>query len=136
MDAYLLRAIQHHNARAAIGSSSMRGAGSAGVVASARSFLGEMPLRPFWTSSASKFLCRLDSATDDLKGDFRKGAQRFGPKGPEYFPPPLPLNDVPSRRVLGAGRAMFRNPARQHYRNSLDEGITRGPFSLENSSGA
>ena len=78
MDTYLLRAIQHHNARAAIGSSSMRGAGSAGVVRSARAFLGEMPLRPFGTSSGSKFLSRLDSATHDLKRALPKEAQRWG----------------------------------------------------------
>ncbi len=78
MDTYLLRAIQHHNARAAIGSSSMRGAGSPGVVRSARTFLREMPLRPFGTSSPSKFLSRLDSATNDLKRALPKGTQRWG----------------------------------------------------------
>ena len=78
MDSYLLRAIQHHNARAAIGSSSMRGAGSAGVVQSARAFLGEMPLGPFGTSSGSKFLSRLDRATDELKLALPRVAQRWG----------------------------------------------------------
>lgn len=78
METYLLRAIQHHNARAAIGSSSMRGAGSTGVVRSARSFLSEMPLRPFGTSSASTFLSRLNMATDELKQALPKGAQRWG----------------------------------------------------------
>jgi hypothetical protein len=46
----LLRSIQHHIARVAINSSSMRGAGSPGVVAAVRAFLGTMPLRPFGTS--------------------------------------------------------------------------------------
>lgn len=78
MDDYLLRAIQHHTARAAIDSSSMRGGGSAGVVRSARSFLSEVPLRPFGTSSGSKFLSRLDRATDELKRALPKGAQRWG----------------------------------------------------------
>jgi hypothetical protein len=78
MGADLIRAIQHHNARAAIGSSSMRGACSAGVVRSARAFLGEMPLRPFGTSNASRFLSRLDSATHDLQRVLPKGAQRWG----------------------------------------------------------
>jgi len=78
MDSYLLRAIQHHSARAAIGGSSMRGAGSAGVVLSARTFLGDMPLRPFGTSSRSKFLLSLDDATNGLKRALPKGAQRWG----------------------------------------------------------
>ena len=78
MDADLLRAIQHHTARAAIGSSSMRGAGSAGVVRSARVFLAEMPLRPFGTSSEAKFRAHLDRATDDLKRALPKGAQHWG----------------------------------------------------------
>src|SRR5206468_1450259 len=78
MDTSLLRAIQHYNARAAIGSSSMRGAGSAGVMRCARAFLGEMPLRPFGTSSKSRFLSRLDSATHDLKRALPKEAQRWG----------------------------------------------------------
>ena len=78
MDAYLLRAIQHHNARAAIGSSSMRGAGSAGVVKRARAFLSEMPLGPFGTSNEARFRSRLDGATDSLKRALPKGAQRWG----------------------------------------------------------
>ena len=78
MDAYLLRAIQHHNARAAIGSSSMRGAGSGGVVKRARAFLCDMPLGRFGTSNKSEFGCRLDDATDSLKRALPKGAQRWG----------------------------------------------------------
>jgi len=78
VDSDLLRAIQHHTARAAIGSSSMRGAGSAGVVRSARQFLAEMPLGQFGTSSKSRFRSRLDRATNDLKRALPKGAQRWG----------------------------------------------------------
>jgi hypothetical protein len=78
MDADLLRAIQHYTARAAIGSSSMRGAGSAGVVKSARVFLCEMPLGPFGTSNKTQFRSRLDRATDDLKRALPKGARRWG----------------------------------------------------------
>ena len=66
MDADLLRAIQHHTARAAIGSSSMRGAGSAGVVRQARAFLSAMPLDSFGTSSEATFRAHLDRATNDL----------------------------------------------------------------------
>ena len=74
MDADLLRAIQHHTARAAIGSSSMRGAGSAGVVKDAREFLCKMRLGPFGTSSEAKFRSHLDRATEDLKRALPKGA--------------------------------------------------------------
>ena len=77
MDAQLLRAIQHYNARAAIGSSSMRGAGHAGVVESARSFLGKMELAPFGASSGSKFLSRL-SRDRQSQANSPKGAQRWG----------------------------------------------------------
>ena len=56
----------------------MRGAGSAGVVQAARIFLGEMPLSPFGTSSNSKFLSRLDKATNDLKRALPKRARHWG----------------------------------------------------------
>jgi hypothetical protein len=46
MNQDLLHSIQKYNARVAITSNSMRGAGSAGVVASARTFLGELALAP------------------------------------------------------------------------------------------
>jgi len=78
MDQDLLHAIQRYTARAAIGSSSMRGAGSAGVVRAAQNFLGAMPLQPFGTPNRSTFLTRLDSATDNLKRALPKGAQRWG----------------------------------------------------------
>jgi hypothetical protein len=78
MDKHLLLAIQRYNARAAIGSSSMRGAGSAGVVRSAREFLGELPLRPFGTASRAKFSSHLNNATANLQRALPKGAQRWG----------------------------------------------------------
>ena len=74
MNRHLLRAIQKHNARAAIGSSSMRNAGSAGVVRHAQDFLGKMRLRPFGTSSESEFRSQLDDATEDLKRALPDGA--------------------------------------------------------------
>lgn len=37
-----------------------------------------MPLAPFGTSSAARFLSRLDSATDGLKRALPKGAQHWG----------------------------------------------------------
>lgn len=78
MDTDLLRSIQHYTARAAITSYSMRGAGSAGVVRSAREFLAELDLRPFGTSSRPKFLSRLDRTTKELTLALPKGAQRWG----------------------------------------------------------
>jgi len=74
----LLRAIQHYTARAAITSSSMRGAGRSGVVRSAQEFVAQMPLRPFGTPSGARFLASLDTATSDLTKALPKGAQRWG----------------------------------------------------------
>jgi hypothetical protein len=74
----LLRAIQQYTAKVAIGGSSMRGAGSVGVVRAARAFLGTMPLRPFGTSSDTKFLSLLDGATDDLERALPEKAQHWG----------------------------------------------------------
>lgn len=78
MDTQLLRSIQHYTARAAITSYSMRGAGSAGVVESAREFLAVLPLEQFGTSSKSKFLSGLDHTTLELTRALPKGAQRWG----------------------------------------------------------
>jgi hypothetical protein len=78
MDKNILRAIQHHAARAAIGSSSMRGAGSAGVVMRSREFLGDLQLRQFGTSRRNRFAASLDSATRELQQKLPKGAQRWG----------------------------------------------------------
>ena len=78
MDAQLLRSIQHYTARAAITSYSMRGAGSAGVVKSAREFLADLPLGQFGTASSRKFLSHLDRTTHELTRALPKGAQRWG----------------------------------------------------------
>ena len=67
MESTILRAIPHRNARVAIGSSSMRGAGSAGVVAAARAFVSELDLAPFGTAVARRFLARLDRTTERLR---------------------------------------------------------------------
>ena len=67
MEAEVLRAMQHYKARAAIGSSSMRGASSAGGVERARVFLGQMDLRPLGTANRSKFLSHLDKLIDRVK---------------------------------------------------------------------
>jgi hypothetical protein len=76
MDTDILRAIPHYKARGAIGSSSMRGAGSAGVVERARASLGEMDLRPFGTLNRAYFLDHLDGATENPKPALPKREQR------------------------------------------------------------
>ena len=78
MNPELLRAIQHFTARSAIGSSSMRGAGSAGVVECARTFMGRMALSSFGTRNRATFLNRLDRATTDLLILLPKSARRWG----------------------------------------------------------
>jgi hypothetical protein len=78
MNENVLRAIQRHNARAAIGSSSMRGAGSTGVVKAARQFLGDMNLAPFGAAKRKTFMAELDRNTERLQRALPKGAQRWG----------------------------------------------------------
>jgi hypothetical protein len=78
MDKKLLTAIQRHTARAAITSSSMRGAGSPGVVEKVRAFLGEMPLRPFGTSNERRFLSHLDAVTESLREALPAKVRRSG----------------------------------------------------------
>src|SRR6478609_8559801 len=78
MDRYLIDAIQHHNARVAINSSSMRGAGSPGVVKGARAFLGNLPLQLFGTRIESEFRSQLDAATHDLVQALPRKGRRWG----------------------------------------------------------
>lgn len=56
----------------------MRGAGSPGVVETARTFLGQLPLRPFGTSSQSEFCSRLDVTTESLVAVLPNAAQSWG----------------------------------------------------------
>jgi len=78
MDAKLLRSIQRYNARIAITSSSMRGAGSGGVVRSASEFLGDVHLQPFGTSKRDRFEEQLDKSTDELLRRLPRQAQHWG----------------------------------------------------------
>ncbi len=78
MSAQLRRAIQCYTARTAITSSSMRGAGSAGVVRAASEFLAELPLQPFGTSKRAAFATHLDETTDDLLGTMPARARHWG----------------------------------------------------------
>ncbi len=87
MNPEILRAMQHRSARAAIGSSSMRGAGSTGVVLAAGRFLGAMSLQPFGTSRESKFRAALDTATIKLRDRSRRRRSGGGSleKGSIFF---------------------------------------------------
>jgi hypothetical protein len=62
----LLKALQFRAARSSLGPSSMRGAGSRGVVDAGRPFLGELDLRSFATASERRFGGELDRATERL----------------------------------------------------------------------
>jgi hypothetical protein len=74
----LLAALQSRAARAAIGSSAMRGAGSVGVVEAARTFLGTLPLAQFSTGDRTRFNRSLARATKRLLGKLPAGGRRWG----------------------------------------------------------
>ena len=76
--AELLCAIQHRTARVAISSSSMRGAGSTGVVTVARACLGRLDLRPFGTRDDDRFRAKLNSATNRLRTVLPENARYWG----------------------------------------------------------
>ena len=65
-------------ARIAIGSSSMRGRGSEGVVKAGRAFLDDLPLANFGTSDPKQFRLVLDQATLGLKRAFPESSQYWG----------------------------------------------------------
>jgi len=74
----ILRALQARAARSALGPSSMRGAGSRGVVEAGRPVLRGMDLRRFSTSNQRKFASELDRATDGLLRSFPRSARHWG----------------------------------------------------------
>ncbi|PYQ74185.1 MAG: hypothetical protein DMG04_11390 [Acidobacteria bacterium] len=74
----VLAALQFHIARASLGPSSMRGAGSTGVVGAGRTFLGDLDLGRFSTSNERRFQMELDRATDGLLRAFPRGARHWG----------------------------------------------------------
>ena len=78
MNCRLLRAIQHYTARAAISSSSMRGAGNTGVVTAARTHLGRLDLCPFGTRDDARFRAELNSATTRLRAVLPEDARCWG----------------------------------------------------------
>jgi hypothetical protein len=74
----LLKALQVRAARIAIGSSSMRGRGSKGVVKAGRAFLDDLPLADFGTSDPVRFRVALDRATMGLRRAFPKSSRYWG----------------------------------------------------------
>lgn len=78
MSAETLRALQAKAARATLSPSSMRGAGSKGVVKAGRAFLVNLDLKRFGTDRRSQFFKVLDHATDGLRRSFPPSAQHWG----------------------------------------------------------
>jgi hypothetical protein len=74
----LLRSFQARAARIAIGSSSMRGAGSAGVVIAARGFLLGLQLKNFGTADENAFRSSLDRTTRQLQLALPKKGRYWG----------------------------------------------------------
>jgi hypothetical protein len=74
----LLRALQARAARAALGPSSMRGAGSRGVVAAGRSYLSVLNLRPFGNANQRRFRRAVDDATAGLLQSLPSHARHWG----------------------------------------------------------
>lgn len=56
----------------------MRGVGNAGVIKAGRPCLASLDLRPFGTSSRSRFAAALDEATDELRQAFPRRARHWG----------------------------------------------------------
>lgn len=73
-----LKALQVRAARIAIGSSSMRGAGSRGAVEAGRHFLNTLPLADFGTSNSKDFRSALDAATLGLEHAFPNASRYWG----------------------------------------------------------
>jgi hypothetical protein len=74
----LLEALQARAARSSLGPSSMRGAGSRGVVGAGRPFLAQLDLLRFATSNEQRFGAELDRATDALMRAFPRSARHWG----------------------------------------------------------
>jgi len=75
---HLLRAFQSRTARVAVGASTVRGRGNAGVVRASRSFLGRLDLTPFGRPSKVVFARNLDRATSALRKSLPRKASHWG----------------------------------------------------------
>ena len=74
----LLRAVQSRAARVAVGASTVRGAGNAGVAAASREFLAGVDLRPFGTPQAARFEKALEAETRRLQAHLPHRARKWG----------------------------------------------------------
>src|SRR5262249_52739522 len=64
--------------RGAVGATTVRGRGNAGVVRAARAFLRTVDLNEFGTRRAATFASALDGATDELRASLPKTARHWG----------------------------------------------------------
>ena len=78
MGVSLIDAIQQRVAVIAIGPSTARGQGVAGVVSAGQAFLSALLLSRFATNNCTQYRSELDKATDNLKLAFPDGAQSWG----------------------------------------------------------
>jgi len=74
----ILRAMQARATRASITSSSMRGAGSSGVVAAGQVFLCQVDLRAFGLAHVTRFRTQLDATTTAFVRALPKPARHWG----------------------------------------------------------
>lgn len=74
----LLRAIQSRTARVAVGASTVRGRGNAGVVAASRRYLRDLDLRQFGRAGKARFATKLDESTKDLCAALPHNARHWG----------------------------------------------------------
>lgn len=77
-DSELLRAFQSRAARIAVGASTVRGRGNAGVVAASRNFLRQVDLAVFGQPTRKRFSKHLDAATIELRDSLPRGARHWG----------------------------------------------------------
>jgi hypothetical protein len=73
-----IRSLQLRGARTALGPSSARGPGNAGVGSAGRKYLGELDLRQFGTDQVNRFRDALDEATNGLRDSFPPTARHWG----------------------------------------------------------
>lgn len=73
-----LRTIHNRTAEAAVGPSALRNQGASGVIRVAREYFKRMDLRKFSVSNERDFVRKLDTACDELRKKFPKGARNWG----------------------------------------------------------
>src|SRR5438309_2039564 len=78
MDRDFIRHIHIYVARYSVSASAVRGQRAPGLVAAARKYLAEVPLRTFALRSHSRFLRNLDTHTEQLRGALPHGARAWG----------------------------------------------------------